>query len=391
MNQQRQTITETRYPIDQTIPHQLVVSKILGALSCHPALRIIQHDGPRPFATPTDALADLRGSCDIAVSLDGSMKYGVVIEAKTTAHSEGGAWKIFKAVREERRNALQFERLVNAAPRWWYLIVRTDKLTAKTHEEHDRNLLDCPAILVDGKQRDHVPEDFIGPIRFGEMLQFLGDRLHISSCTPIKTPSREQLAFPIDDVPVVTMNTPLKIRFENPEKASTTTATAAPISSHAAPPISDAQQQVAPYQFDLADDPKAPEGKGADAFDYAFEKIRRVDFSLMMNDAERNICQRLDSASSTSIALGECVKELISEFKIKIKYSRPGLAGIQSLLESPSTRLCLAMHIYSFSGVDSSARSAGFVFSRKVCISPNKATGNLIAMGLYIYLGTLVG
>lgn len=212
MNQQRQTITETRYPIDQTIPHQLVVSKILGALSCHPAFRIIQHDGPRPFVTPTDALADLRGSCDIAVSLDGSMKYGLVIEAKTTAHSEGGAWKIFKAVREERRNALQFERLVNAAPRWWYLIVRTDKLTAKTHEEHDRNLLDCPAILVDGKQGDQVPEDFIGPLRFGEMLQFLGDRLHISSSTPIKTPSREQLVFPIDDVPVVTMDTPLDVQ-----------------------------------------------------------------------------------------------------------------------------------------------------------------------------------
>lgn len=210
MNQQR-PITETRYPIDQTIPHQLVVSKILGALLCHPALRIIQHDGPRPFATPTDALADLRGSCDIAVSLDGSMKYGLVIEAKTTAHSEGGAWKIFKAVREERRNALQFERLVNAAPRWWYLIVRTDKLTAKTHEEHDRNLLDCPAILVDGKQGDQVPEDFIGPLRFGEMLQLLGDRLHISSSMPIKMSSREQLAFPIDDVPVVSMETPLNI------------------------------------------------------------------------------------------------------------------------------------------------------------------------------------
>lgn len=210
MNQQRQPITETRYPIDQTIPHQLVVSKILGALMCHPAFRIIQHEGQRPFVTPTDSLADLRGACDIAVSLDGSMKYGVVIEAKTTAHSEGGAWKIFKAVREERRNALQFERLVNAAPRWWYLIVRTDKLTAKTHEEHDRNLLDCHAILVDGKQGDQVPEDFIGPLRFGEMLQLLGDRLHISSSTPIKTPSREQLAFPIDDVPVVTMDMPLR-------------------------------------------------------------------------------------------------------------------------------------------------------------------------------------
>jgi hypothetical protein len=209
LNQQRQTITETRYPIDQTTPHQLVVSKILGALSCHPALRIIQHDGPRPFATPTDALADLRGSCDIAVSLDGSMKYGLVIEAKTTAHSEGGAWKIFKAVREERRNALQFERLVNAAPRWWYLIVRTDKLTAKTHEEHDRNLLDCPAILVDGKQCDQVPEDFIGPLRFGEMLGILSDRLHISSATPIKMSSWAQLTLPMDDVPVVTMNTPL--------------------------------------------------------------------------------------------------------------------------------------------------------------------------------------
>jgi len=212
LNQQRQPITETRYPIDQTIPHQLVVSKILGALMCHPAFRIIQHEGQRPFVTPTDALADLRGACDIAVSLDGSMKYGLVIEVKTTAHSEGGAWKIFKAVREERRNALQFERLVNAAPRWWYLIVRTDKLTAKTHEEHDRNLLDCPAILVDGKQGDQVPEDFIGPLRFGEMLQFLGDRLHISSSTPIKTPSREQLAFPIDDVPVVTMDTPLDVQ-----------------------------------------------------------------------------------------------------------------------------------------------------------------------------------
>jgi len=199
LNQQRQPITETRYPIDQTIPHQLVISKILGALMCHPAFRIIQHDGARPFVTPTDALADLRGACDIAVSLDGSMNYGLVIEAKTTAHSDGGAWKIFKAVREERRNALQFERLVNAAPRWWYLIVRTDKLTAKTHEEHDRNLLDCPAILVDGKQGDQVPEDFIGPLRFGEMLQILGDRLHISSSTPIQQNKAESATYTLND------------------------------------------------------------------------------------------------------------------------------------------------------------------------------------------------
>jgi hypothetical protein len=221
LNQQRQTITETRYPIDQTIPHQLVVSKILGALMCHPTLRIIQKPrGERPYCTPSDPLADRRGTCDLALSLDGSMNYAVVAEVKTTTIPKTNAWRLFKDVREMHNNREQFTNLVSAAPRWWYVIVCIDKLTAKTLGEHDRNLLDCPAILVEGKHGDQVPDEIFGFINLGDMMQVFVDRLNIFTSASTEQPRSAQYDLlmdesPEDDVQAVTMDTPLKVMVSN--------------------------------------------------------------------------------------------------------------------------------------------------------------------------------
>jgi hypothetical protein len=202
-------LIESHRTIDQTIPHQLIVSKLLGAIICDPALRIIRtDDAARPFVTMTDMLSDLRGAADLAVSFDGSFKYGLLIEVKTTTKQARGNLALFNEVTNSDRNMTQLGRLAHAAPLWWYVIVNTSKLTAKTHEEHEVALLDCPAVLIEGHRGDTRPQEVTGFERFGLLLNKLYEILPDISVTRTET----QLALmPVDDVPVVTMDEPLRM------------------------------------------------------------------------------------------------------------------------------------------------------------------------------------
>ena len=221
------TITEshsTDDTIDLRIPHQLVVSHILGAIICDRALRIIRPDNrSRPYVTMTDMLADIRGAADLAVSFDGSFKYDLLIEVKTIATWEGpNTLELFNDVTDKKynegRNKAQLERLVNVAPSWWYVIVDYSKLTAKTHSEHVRAILDCPALFVEGKHGDIRPIDGRGFNTLSDLLDTMHEKLlklGISKVKPLPTPYHQMDLLPVDyvpvdDVPVVTMDQPLR-------------------------------------------------------------------------------------------------------------------------------------------------------------------------------------
>lgn len=207
-------LTESHRTIDQTTPHQLVVSQILGAIICDPALRVIRTDDrSRPYVTMTDMLADLRGAADLAVSFDGSFNYGLLIEVKTTTKQSRSDLGLFYEVTDTDRNKVQLERLVKGAPSWWYVIVNTAKLTAKTHSEHVRAILDCPAVFIEGKGGDTRPMHIMSFNALSGLLDELQDcilNLDISKAQPLPTPYRQMDLLPGDDVPVVTMDQPLR-------------------------------------------------------------------------------------------------------------------------------------------------------------------------------------
>ena len=207
-------LTETHRTIDQTTPHQLVVSHILGAIICDPALRVIRTDDKaRPYVTMTDMLADLRGAADLAVSFNGSFNYGLLIEVKTTTKQSRSDLGLFYEVTDTERNKIQLGRIVNGAPSWWYVIVDISKLTAKTHSEHVRAILDCPAVFVEGKGGDTRPMHIMGFNALSGLLDELQDcilNLDISKTQPLPTPYHQMDLLPVDDVPVVTMDQPLR-------------------------------------------------------------------------------------------------------------------------------------------------------------------------------------
>ena len=207
-------ITETHRTIDQTTPHQLVVSHILGAIICDPALRVIRTDDKaRPYVTMTDMLADLRGAADLAVSFNGSFNYGLLIEVKTTTKQSRSDLGLFYEVTDTDRNKTQLGRIVNGAPSWWYVIVDISKLTAKTHSEHVRAILDCPAVFVEGKGGDTRPMHVMSFNALSGLLDELQDcilNLNISKTQPLPKPYHQLDLLPVDDVPVVTMDQPLR-------------------------------------------------------------------------------------------------------------------------------------------------------------------------------------
>jgi hypothetical protein len=207
-------------PIDQRTAHQLVVSQILGAIICDPALRILRTDDrSRPYVTMTDMLADLRGAADLAVSFDGSFKYGLLIEVKTIATWTGAYdLNLFNHVTDEKyyegRNKAQLERLVNVAPSWWYVIVDTAQLKGKNHSEHARAILECPAVFVEGRHADTRSTNGRGFKALGDLLNELHDhiaKLNISKVKSLPTPCYQMDLLPMDDVPVVTMDEPLRM------------------------------------------------------------------------------------------------------------------------------------------------------------------------------------
>jgi len=204
-------IRETARVIDQTVPHQLVVAKVLGALNCTDLLRVIKTEGPHPFAATTEGMADMRGTADIVVSFDGGFKWGLAIEVKTTRQTDEGAgpFQLFKAVKNLERNQKQFDRLIGSTPAWWYIVVHIGKLTAKTVSGIDRALLDCPAAIFEGQHADATPDEVLGVKPLGELLDLVSARIvRFGMLAPLYSP-QGQLDM-LDDVPVVTLDTPLK-------------------------------------------------------------------------------------------------------------------------------------------------------------------------------------
>jgi hypothetical protein len=206
-------IKETARIIDQTSPHQLAVGMFLGAINCHDTLRVIKTEA-HPFASPTDGMADMRGAADIVVSFDGSFNYGLAVEIKTTTQTVEGAgpFRLLKSVKGIERNTRQFERLINSAPSWWYLVIHIGKLTAKTRSEMMRALLDCPAALFEGSRADQTPDEVWGVKPFGELIDMVDGRLgSLLKLAPAVSPLRQLDLLPGDDVPSVTMDTPLDV------------------------------------------------------------------------------------------------------------------------------------------------------------------------------------
>lgn len=210
-------LIESHRTIDQTPPHQIAVGMFLGAINCHDLLRVIKTEA-HPFASPTDGMADIRGTADIVVSFDGGFKYGLAVEVKTTTQTTEGAgpFRLLKAVKGIERNTRQFERLTNSAPAWWYLVIHIGKLTAKTRSEMMRALLDCPAALFEGSRADQTPDEVWGVMPFGDLLDMVDQRLGsliklAPAVAPLVAPLRQLDLLPVDDVPVVTMNQPLRM------------------------------------------------------------------------------------------------------------------------------------------------------------------------------------
>lgn len=211
-------IKETARIIDQTPPHQIAVGMFLGAINCHDLLRVIKTEA-HPFASPTDGMADMRGTADIVVSFDGGFQYGLAVEVKTTTQTTEGAgpFRLLKAVKGIERNTRQFERLTNSAPAWWYLVIHIGKLTAKTRSEMMRALLDCPAALFEGSHADQTPDEVWGVMPFGDLLDMVERRLEgliklAPAVAPLVAPLRQLDLLPGDDVPSVTMDTPLDVQ-----------------------------------------------------------------------------------------------------------------------------------------------------------------------------------
>ena len=211
------TLTESHRTIDQTPPHQIAVGMFLGAINCHDLLRVIKTKA-HPFASPTDGMADMRGTADIVVSFDGGFQYGLAVEVKTTTQTTEGAspFRLLKTVKGIERNTRQFERLTNSAPAWWYLVIHIGKLTAKTRSEMMRALLDCPAALFEGSRADQTPDEVWGVMPFGDLLDMVDQRLGsliklAPAVAPLVAPLRQLDLLPVDDVPVVTMNQPLRM------------------------------------------------------------------------------------------------------------------------------------------------------------------------------------
>ena len=210
-------LIESHRTIDQTPPHQIAVGMFLGAINCHDLLRVIKTKA-HPFASPTDGMADMRGTADIVVSFDGGFQYGLAVEVKTTTQTTEGAspFRLLKTVKGIERNTRQFERLTNSAPAWWYLVIHIGKLTAKTRSEMMRALLDCPAALFEGSRADQTPDEVWGVMPFGDLLDMVDQRLGsliklAPAVAPLVAPLRQLDLLPVDDVPVVTMNQPLRM------------------------------------------------------------------------------------------------------------------------------------------------------------------------------------
>jgi hypothetical protein len=230
LNQQRQTTPAT---IDLTPAHQVLRARIMGAIDCDPRFRIksLSLEGNRtssdPFSTGSDTIANHCATSDLLVSFDGSTTYMLQCEVKTTRKKFGDktAPEIFRDIKHVeypdsgKRNLRQFEKLCGGGSHyWWYVIAQVHGLNEDDQDQLESKIGDQPVVLIEGKAPYPEAIRQYGPMRLNALLKVVRERtgaiaeklpMDQASATPLNSLSREQLAFPIDDVPVVTMNTPL--------------------------------------------------------------------------------------------------------------------------------------------------------------------------------------
>ncbi|MGA1739050.1 MAG: hypothetical protein ACO4AM_07200 [Candidatus Nanopelagicaceae bacterium] len=241
MNQQRQTTPAT---IDLTPAHQVLRARIMGAIDCDPRFRIksLSLEGNRtssdPFSTGSDTIANHCATSDLLVSFDGSTTYMLQCEVKTTRKKFGDktAPEIFRDIKHVeypdsgKRNLRQFEKLCGGGSHyWWYVIAQVHGLNEDDHDLLESKIGDQPAILVEGKAPYPEAMRQYGPMRLNALLKVVRERtgalaemfpMDQKSPMLFNPPSRDQLALPMDDVPVVTMNDPL---YHNPRSSSDST------------------------------------------------------------------------------------------------------------------------------------------------------------------------
>ena len=243
MNQQRQTTPAT---IDLTPAHQVLRARIMGAIDCDPRFRVktLNLEGSRtssdPFSIGSDTIANQCAASDLLVSFDGSTTYMLQCEVKTTRKKFGDktAPEIFRDIKHVeypdsgKRNLRQFEKLCGGGSHyWWYVIAQVHGLNEDDHDLLESKIGDQPAILVEGKAPYPEAMRQYGPMRLNALLKVVRERtgalaemfpMDQKSPMLFNPPSRKQLAFPIDDVPAVTMNTPLKVVTPHAQSASAT-------------------------------------------------------------------------------------------------------------------------------------------------------------------------
>ena len=231
MNQQRQVTPAT---IDLTPAHQVLRARVMGAIDCDPRFRIkrLNHEGDRtssePNSIPSDTISNHCATSDLLVSFDGSLTYMLQCEVKTTRKKFGDrtAPEIFRDVKHVeysdsgKRNLRQFEKLSSGGGHyWWYVIAQVHGLNEDDQDQLESEIGDQPAILIEGKAPYPEAIKQHGPMRLNALLKVVRERtgaiaerfpMGQASSALLNPPSREQLAFPMDDVPVVTMDMPLR-------------------------------------------------------------------------------------------------------------------------------------------------------------------------------------
>jgi hypothetical protein len=137
-----------------------------------------------------------------------------------------------------KRNLRQFEKLCGGGSHyWWYVIAQVHGLNEDDQDQLESKIGDQPVVLIEGKAPYPEAIRQYGPMRLNALLKVVRERtgaiaeklsMDQASATPINPLSRGQLSFPIDDVPVVTMNTPLYSKKPEQVERSASVTPAAP-------------------------------------------------------------------------------------------------------------------------------------------------------------------
>lgn len=222
MNQQR-TKTNEQGVRSETPASRWAVTLIHGALKTHPKLLVLSRN--RPEMVLTDGHLDLidyedpqeaTWTCDLLLLPQGiNGQDSLAIEIKTSASAPSHEpFSVFAHTMDLERNKFQMSKIAGLNKPWWYVVVLIDKLTASTDEEYASRMWACPTIWYQGLPGASFPNAALGPKPLSQIVVEMRKGLPLEvvmqgSSAPIKMSSWAQLTLPMDDVPVVTMNTPL--------------------------------------------------------------------------------------------------------------------------------------------------------------------------------------